>query len=75
MRDGFGTKKLGFTNLKHISRLSKMDLVKGLPKICWKTHLLCEACQPGKQIKTSFKSKYIISTSSCTWIYLDQPKR
>jgi len=49
--------------LKHISELSKKDLVKGLPKICWKTHILCEACQQGKQSKTSFKFKDVVSTS------------
>jgi len=27
-------KKLGHVNLKHISKLSKNDLVKGLPMIC-----------------------------------------
>jgi len=56
-------KKLRHVNLKHISKLSKKDLVKGLPNICWKTHLLFEACQQGKHIKTSFKSKDVISTT------------
>jgi len=56
-------KRLGHVNLKHISKLSKKDLVKGLPKICWKTHVLYEACLQGKQIKTSFKSKDVFSTS------------
>jgi len=41
-------KKHSNVNLKRISKLSKKDLVKGLPKICWKTHLLCEGCQQGK---------------------------
>ena len=44
-------KKLRHVNLKHISKLSKNDLEKGMPKICWKIHLLCETCQQGKQIK------------------------
>ena len=56
-------KKLGHVNLKHISKLSKRDLVKRLPKIYWKTHLLYEACPQGKQIKTSFKSKDVVSTT------------
>ena len=38
-------KKLGHLSLKYISKLSKRDLVKGLPKISWKTHLLPESCQ------------------------------
>ena len=57
MRNEFGEKKFGHVNLKHISKLSKKNLVKGMPNICWKTHLLCEACQQGKHIKISFKSK------------------
>ena len=38
-------KRLGHLNLKHISKLSRKDLVKRLPKIYWKAHLLYEACQ------------------------------
>jgi len=49
--------------MKHIPKLSKNNLVKGLLKIYWKTHLLCEACQQGKYMKTSFKSKDKFSTS------------
>ena len=56
-------KKLGHLSLKYISKLSKRDLVKGLPKISWKTHLLCESCQQGKQLKSSFKSKNVVSTT------------
>ena len=59
----FWHRKLSHDDLKHISKLSKKDLVKWLPKICWKTHFLNEACQQGKQIKISFKSKDIVSTS------------
>ena len=62
MRNGFGTKKHKHPNLKHISKLSKKDLVKRLPMICWKTHLF-EACQQRKQIKTYFKSKDVVSTT------------
>ena len=37
--------------------------MKGIPKIYWKTHILYETCQQGKQIKTSFKSKDVVSTT------------
>ena len=57
-------KKFRQVNLKHISKLSKKHLVKGPAKICWKTHLLGEACHQGKQIKTSFKSKEVVSTTN-----------
>ena len=35
----------------------------GLPKISQKSQLLCESCQKGKQLKASFKSKNVVSTS------------
>ena len=57
-------KKLEHVNVKHISKLSKKDLFKCLPKICWKTHALYETYQQGEQIKTSFKSKDVVSTYS-----------
>jgi hypothetical protein len=37
--------------------LSKNKLVKGLSHIELKRVKLCDACQMGKQVKTSFKSK------------------
>ena len=46
-----------------ISKIVKNDLVKGLPKINFQKDRTCEACQFGKQIKTSFKSKNHVSTS------------
>ena len=46
-----------------ISKIVKNDLVKGLPKISFQKDRICEACQFGKQIKTSFKSKNHVSTS------------
>ena len=46
-----------------ISRISKIDLVKGLPKIGFLKDRVCDACQFGKQVKTSFKDKNHISTS------------
>jgi len=52
MKDGFGIQKVEHVNLKHISKLSKKDLVKGITKICWKIHLFSEAYQQRKQIKT-----------------------
>ena len=37
--------------------------MKGLPKIYWKSHILCETCQEGKQIKAYFNYNDIVSTS------------
>jgi len=41
-------KKHRNVNLKRISKLSKKDLAKELPKICLKTYLPYEGCQQGK---------------------------
>ena len=56
-------RKLGHLSLKYISKLCKRDLVKGLPKISWKSQLLYEPYQKGKQLKASFKSKNVVSIS------------
>ncbi|RDX70093.1 hypothetical protein CR513_50700, partial [Mucuna pruriens] len=50
MKDGFGIRSIN-TSMKHISKLYKKHLVKGLSEISWKTHILCDAYQKGKQIK------------------------
>ncbi len=41
-------RRAGHINLKHLSKLQKLDLVKGLPKISFKSDLLYKACQQGK---------------------------
>jgi len=56
-------KKLGHASLRLISKLQRHDIVRGLPRMSYKDDLLCEACQEGKQIKTSFSIKNYISTS------------
>ena len=56
-------RKLGHASMDTISKLFRKDLVKGLPKIDFSKNKICQACQQGKQTKTSFKSKDIISTS------------
>ena len=43
--------------------LFQQQLVRGLPDIDYHSDALCGACQKGKIVKTSFKSKDIISTS------------
>jgi len=56
-------KKLGHASLRLISKLQRHDFVRGLPTMSYKDDLLCEACQMGKQIKTSFSRKNFVSTS------------
>ena len=56
-------KRFGHLNMKTISKISKFDLVKGLPKIAFKKDYFCDSCQLGKQVKSSFKSKDLVSTN------------
>ncbi|RDX69678.1 hypothetical protein CR513_51174, partial [Mucuna pruriens] len=50
-------KKLGHASLRLISNLSKHHLVRGLSNLVFKSYILY-----GKQVKTSFESKNIVST-------------
>jgi len=56
-------RRLGHANWRLISKLSKLQLVKGLPNIDYHSDALCGACQKGKIVKSSFKTKDIVSTS------------
>ena len=57
-------KRLSHLNFKTINKLSKRELVKGLPQMEYAKEKLCNACQKGKQTRTSFKSKEVSSISS-----------
>ena len=56
-------RRLGHANMGNISKLSKGNLVNGLPKLNYVKDHICEACQHGKQIRSSFKLKEHVSTS------------
>ena len=56
-------RRLGHTNMGQLSKLSKGDFIHGLPKIDFKKDRLCDTYQYGKQIKSSIKSKEMISTT------------
>jgi transposase InsO family protein len=56
-------RRLEHANWRLISKLSKLQLVKGLPDIDYHSDALCGACQRGKIVKSSFKTKDIVSTS------------
>ena len=53
-------KRLGHASMDLISKISKKDLVEGIPKISFQKDKICEACKFSKQIKTFFKRKKII---------------
>ena len=56
-------RKMNHLNFKAISQLIALNLVEGLPKSSFQKNRLCDACQMGKQVKSSFKKKPCLSTS------------
>lgn len=56
-------RRLGHTSMDLLHKLNKHALVKGLPKTKFVKDKICDACQLGKQHKTSFPKKKYISTS------------
>ena len=65
-------RRLGLASMDLISKISKNNLVKGLPKIGFKKDRICDACQFGKQIKTLFKStNHIFISKSLQLLHID----
>src|SRR3954468_13493775 len=56
-------RRLGHASLRKISQINKLNLVRGLPNLKYKSDALCEACQKGKFSKPAFKSKNVVSSS------------
>src|SRR3954471_17180393 len=56
-------KRLGHASLRKISQINKLNLVRGLPNLKYKSYALYEACHKGKFSKPTFKSKNVVSTS------------
>ena len=63
-------KKLGHANIKLVAKLSKNDLVKGLPKIKYDRDTTYEPCQKEKLMKNSFHSKKVVSTKDQLSFYI-----
>nr|KYP33228.1 hypothetical protein KK1_045932 [Cajanus cajan] len=65
-------RRVAHIHMDHLKKLSRKKLVIGLPKLKFSKDKLCDACQKGKQVKASFKSKNQISTSRpLQLIYMD----
>ena len=56
-------RRLGHASMQLISKLSKKNLVKELPKLTFEKDKICAACQFGKQTKSTFKPKGVVSTT------------
>ena len=74
MTDHTRTKKIGGDSIfifvvnqvvagNRYDKLVKNDLVIGLPKLSFDKDKICNACQFGKQVRNSFKSKNLVSIS------------
>ncbi|CAN1303414.1 Retrovirus-related Pol polyprotein from transposon TNT 1-94 [Linum perenne] len=64
--------KLGHVSIGILSKLSCLNLVKGLPKLDRTKSFFCDACAKGKQTRSSFKSKSDVTSHDCLdLIHLD----
>ena len=54
---------LAHIHMHHLNRLASKELVIGLPKLKFERDRLCEACQKGKQTKSSFEQLSVVSSS------------
>ncbi|XP_075483671.1 uncharacterized protein LOC142523824 [Primulina tabacum] len=58
-------KRLNYLNFKSISTISRLKLVSGLPNIDFAKDRICNACQLGKQVRSTFKSRRRNSSARC----------
>ena len=47
-------RRLGHISFNHLSRIENKEVVKGIPYLKFEKNLICDACQLGKQTKSSF---------------------
>ncbi|XP_075478913.1 uncharacterized protein LOC142519768 [Primulina tabacum] len=58
-------KQLNHLNFKSIATISRLKLVSGLPNIDFAKNRICNACQLGKQVRSTFKSRGRNSSARC----------
>ncbi|XP_021741922.1 uncharacterized protein LOC110708121 [Chenopodium quinoa] len=56
-------KRFGHASFSLIDKLKTRNLVEGLPSIKFLCDKICDACVKGKQVRTSFKSKKMVSST------------
>ena len=56
-------RRLRHASMKTLSKLVINDLVIELPKLNFDKDKICDACQFGKQVRSLFKTKNLVSTS------------
>lgn len=55
-------KRLGHVSFSLLNKLITKDVVLGLSKLKFREDKICDACIKGKQVRSSFKSKKVVST-------------
>ena len=71
-------RRLAHILTNHLNKLKSKELVAGLPNIKFQNNKFCDACVKGKQIRTSFNIKDMVSTSKpLDILYMDlfEPSR
>ena len=56
-------KRLGHVNFNHLEKLSKKNIIRGLPRINIKQDVKCDTCLKNKMVSISHKIKKVISTT------------
>jgi len=65
-------RRLGPVSFDHLSQINSKESVKGIPCMKFEKDSICDACQFGKQTKTSFKSiKDIMTSRPLELIHID----
>ncbi|XP_070007684.1 uncharacterized protein [Nicotiana sylvestris] len=60
---GLWHRRLGHASFSLLNKLVQKDLVRDLPKSKFMEHKVCDTCNRGKHVKSSFKPKKYVSTS------------
>ena len=56
-------RRFGHASFSLLDKLRSKELVRGLPSIKFLTDKVCDACAKGKHVRSSFKSKKLVSTT------------
>ena len=56
-------RRLCHSSMENLRRITQKNLVRGIPKLDFTKDHLCDACQLGKQVKSSFQSNKDLRTS------------
>ena len=64
-------RRLGHINFDNLVKISKLGVVRNLPKIIKPSNPICKHCQLGKQTRVSFKTKEHSSSKPLELVHID----